>query len=133
MTALTETYIVDVAVERVAIGESEPTTTKRKRLYPFPYTVLLLKLLAQIRSYSMKKIKKKTESKVPVGCFLSFQNYTITVTIRFFKFKLDRTLSPVTQESCINLWKKRYTGGGEIAGRGLRTRRKREGEERNAT
>lgn len=132
MTALTETYIVDVAVERVAIGESEPTTTKRKRLYPFPCTVLLLKLLAQIRSYSMKK-KKKTESKVPVGCFLSFQNYTITVTIRFFKLKLDRTLSPVTQESCINLWKKRYTGGGEIAGRGLRTRRKREGEERNAT
>ena len=132
MTALTETYIVDVAVERVAIGESEPTTTKRKRLYPFPCTVLLLKLLAQLRSYSMKK-KKKTESKVPVGCFLSFQNYTITVTIRFFKLKLDRTLSPVTQESCINLWKKRYTGGGEIAGRGLRTRRKREGEERNAT
>lgn len=80
-----------------------------------------------------EKKKKKTESKVPVGCFLSFQNYTITVTIRFFKLKLDRTLFPVTQESCINLWKKRYTGGGEIAGRGLRTRRKREGEERNAT
>lgn len=35
MTALTETYIVDVAVECVVIGESEPTTTKRKRLYPF--------------------------------------------------------------------------------------------------
>lgn len=32
MTALTETCTVDVAVERVAIGESEPTTTKRKRL-----------------------------------------------------------------------------------------------------
>lgn len=69
MTALTETYIVDVAVERVAIGESEPTTTKRKRLYPFPCTVLLLKLLAQIRSYTMKKRKKKTES---TGWMLSF-------------------------------------------------------------
>lgn len=71
MTALTETYIVDVAVERVAIGESEPTTTKRKRLYPFPCTVLLLKLLAQIRSYSMKKRKKKNR-KQSTGWMLSF-------------------------------------------------------------